>query len=241
MITLYGFGPAFKLPDPSPFVIKTDVLLKMSGLPYERKAIGDPRKAPKRKLPYIVDDGETVADSSLIRFHLEKKHGIDFDAGLDAEQRAMAWSLQTMAEEHLYWAMVDQRWNDDDNFSAGPRNLFRGLPPILRTVVANKIRRDVLARLDGQGFGRHSKTEIATLAGRDYAAMAAILGDKAFFFGDAPGGVDAVMFAFIAATLCTRFTGPLRETAERHPTLKAYAGRMAARYYPEIANLGGFL
>ncbi len=28
MITLYGFGPAFGLPDPSPFVIKVEVLLR---------------------------------------------------------------------------------------------------------------------------------------------------------------------------------------------------------------------
>jgi|GEM_PF-5415914 len=32
MITLYSFGPAFGLPDPSPFVMKAEVLLKMSGL-----------------------------------------------------------------------------------------------------------------------------------------------------------------------------------------------------------------
>ena len=32
MITLATFGPAFGLPDPSPFVTKADVLLKISGL-----------------------------------------------------------------------------------------------------------------------------------------------------------------------------------------------------------------
>jgi len=33
MITLYSFGPAFGLPDPSPFVTKAATLLKMAGLP----------------------------------------------------------------------------------------------------------------------------------------------------------------------------------------------------------------
>src|SRR4051812_34985769 len=76
MITLYAFGPAFGLPDPSPFVTKAEMLLKLAGLPY-RTDTGGFRKAPKGKLPYIDDDGTIVADSTFIRFHLERKHGID--------------------------------------------------------------------------------------------------------------------------------------------------------------------
>jgi len=66
MITLYGFGPAFGLPDPSPFVTKAEVLLKMAGLEFRTDANGF-RKAPKRKLPYIDDGGTIVADSTFIR------------------------------------------------------------------------------------------------------------------------------------------------------------------------------
>ncbi len=101
MITLYGFGPAFGLPDPSPFVTKVDVLLKMAGLEFRTDANGF-RKAPKRKLPYIDDGAILVADSTFIRWHIEKKYGFDFDAGLSAEQRAVAWAFEKMAEEHLY-------------------------------------------------------------------------------------------------------------------------------------------
>ncbi len=241
MITLYGFGPAFKLPDPSPFVIKADLLLKLSGQPYETHWNPDPRKAPKHKLPYIIDDDQPIADSTMIRWHLEKKYHIDFDAGLTPEQRAIAWSLQIMAEDHLYWAMVDMRWNDDANFAAGPKKIFGGLPPILRTLVANSIRANVIKRLDGHGMGRHSKIEIAVLADHDFSAMAAILGDKPYFFGDTPTGVDAVMFSFFSCCLCSRFTGPLVETAKKYPTLKAYAARMAARFYPDITGFGGFV
>src|SRR5215510_13602528 len=75
MITLYTFGPAFSLPDPSPFVTKVEVLLKMAGLAYRTDTTGF-RQAPKGKLPYIDDDGEQVADSTLIRWHLENKYRI---------------------------------------------------------------------------------------------------------------------------------------------------------------------
>src|SRR5205823_1488916 len=78
MITLYTFGPAFGLPDPSPFVTKAEILLKMAALPYRTDSTGF-RKAPKGKLPYIDDDGERVADSTFIRLHIEKKYGFDFD------------------------------------------------------------------------------------------------------------------------------------------------------------------
>ena len=84
MITLYTFGPAFGLPDPSPFVTKAEVLLKMAGLPYRMDTKGF-RKAPKGKLPYIRDGEDIIADSTFIRLHLEKRYNIDFDEGAFAE------------------------------------------------------------------------------------------------------------------------------------------------------------
>jgi len=62
MVTLYSFGPGFGLPDPSPFVTKAEVLLKMAELPYRSDTTGF-KKAPKRKLPYIM----TAAKSFRIR------------------------------------------------------------------------------------------------------------------------------------------------------------------------------
>ena len=46
MITLYGFGPGFGLPEISPFVTKTEVQLKMAGLTY-RKEKAVPPASPK--------------------------------------------------------------------------------------------------------------------------------------------------------------------------------------------------
>jgi glutathione S-transferase len=82
--------------------MKTQILLKIANLPYRTDNSGF-RAAPKGKIPYIDDDSEIVADSTFIRWHLEKKYGLDFDAGLTLEQRAIAWAFEKMAEEHLYW------------------------------------------------------------------------------------------------------------------------------------------
>jgi len=149
MITLYGFGPAFGLPDASPFVMKTEVQLKMSGLPYrfERSA---PMNGPKGKLPYIDDDGRLIADSTFIREHLAARHGVDLDRGLSAERRALCWAIERMMEDHLYWAIVYMRWMVDENFIKGPAHFFDGIPEALRDNARLQGRARVQATLDGQ-------------------------------------------------------------------------------------------
>jgi glutathione S-transferase len=238
MITLYTFGPAFGLPDPSPFVTKAEVLLKMAGLPY-RSDTGGFSRAPKGKLPYIEDDGERIADSTFIRFHIEKKYGFDFDRGLSAEQRAVAWAFEKMMEEQLYFALIDSRWMDDANFAKGPMNFFRGVPAPLRPFVVAMIRRKVRRSLHGQGTGRHSNAEIVQLGSRSIDAVATHIGRNAFFMGAEPTAVDATMFGFLAGILCPIFDTPLRTAAERHDNLRRYVGSMTGRYYPELPEVAG--
>ena len=145
MITLFTFGPHFGLPDPSPFVTKAEVLLKMSGLPY-RTDQGGFRRAPKGKLPYIEDAGTLVADSTFIRWHLEKKYGVDFDKGLSAPERATAWAFEKLCEEHLYWAVLESRWMNDRNFDRGPRQFFNVAPAPVQASAGTAGRRSSSSR-----------------------------------------------------------------------------------------------
>src|SRR3954463_5117733 len=111
MITLFGLGAGFGLPEISPFVTKTEVQLKMAGLDY-RKQRAMPPASPKGQLPFIDDGGELIADSTFIRAHIERKYGFDFDHGLDVPLRAQAWAFERMIEHHLYFALVGARWVD---------------------------------------------------------------------------------------------------------------------------------
>jgi glutathione S-transferase len=238
MITLYTFGPAFGLPDPSPFVMKAEMLLKMAGLPYRTDTKGF-RKAPKGKLPFIEDDGERIADSTFIRWHLEQRYGIDFDRGLDKEQRAVAWAFEKMMEDQLYWTVVDARWTDDANFAKGPMIFFRRVPTLMRPLVIKMIRRKVRNALHAHGIGRHLPAEITALASRSIDSVANYLGQKPFFMGPEPTGIDATLFAFTAGTLCPTFETPIRVASERHDNLKRYVARMTARYYPDREAIAG--
>ena len=237
-ITLHGFGRLFGLPDPSPFVVKAEVLLKLSGLPYRMDSTGY-RRAPKGKLPYIEDGGTVVADSTFIRWHLESRHGIEFDRGLPARDRATGWAVEKMLEEHLYWAAVDMRWLVDANFARGPARIFDAVPAPLRPLAKAAVRRKVAGALRAQGFGRHSRAEIERLGAASIRALAEILGEGECLFGPEPCGADATAFAFVNGLLCPLFEGELRRAAEACPNLVAYERRLRARFYPELAGDGG--
>ncbi|MDF3887762.1 glutathione S-transferase C-terminal domain-containing protein [Cupriavidus basilensis] len=234
MITLYTFGPAFGLPDPSPFVTKADLLLRLAGLPY-RAERGGLRRAPKGKLPYLDDAGRVVADSTLIRWHLEKTYHIDFDEGLTPAQRGAAWAVEKMLEDNFYWAVADARWNHDANFARGPATFFRSVPWPLRGLAIRFVRSRIRRILWAQGLGRHSPADLAAIASRDVAAVADVLGEQPFLMGDKPCGADATVFAFMAGALCPLFETPIRTAAESHPNLVAYVARMRERYYPDLA------
>jgi glutathione S-transferase len=238
MITLYAFGPGFGLPDPSPFVTKAEMLLKISGEPF-RTDTGGFRKAPKGKLPYIDDDGTKIADSTFIRQHLETKYGIAFDKGLSTEQRAVAWAFEKMAEDHLYWTLLDARWLDDANFAKGPAKFFEKIPAPVRPIIVSMVRRSVRKRTKAHGMGNHTQSEIVALGTHSIDAIADYLGAKAFFMGNEPSGVDATMFAFVAGALCPHFETPLRTAAERHDNLRRYVGRITARFYPDQSEIAG--
>lgn len=235
MITLHTFGPAFGLPDPSPFVTKAEVLLKIAGLPYRTKR-SDVRKAPKGKLPFIEDEsGAKIADSTLIRFYLEHNRGIDFDKGLSPAERGAAWMIEKFCEDHIYWIVMRERWQIRENFEKGPKHFFDPLPAPLRPLVIAMVNRQFKRTLWGQGLGRHSTAELDEIAARGIKGLGDFLGDKKFLMGDEPCGADASVWSELFGILCPFFESATRAVAESHPNLVAYAERGRARWFPELA------
>jgi len=229
MITLHGLGEGFGLPEISPYVTKTEVQLKMAGVAYV-KAPARPDESPKGQVPFIDSNGVRIADSTFIRGYIERTWGVDFDEGLDSVQRAQAWAIERMVENHLCWTLVTERWLDAENFAKGPAHFFDGAPEGVREMVLEEVRRNVRA----VGIGRHTDLEIVALAVRSLAALSALLGDKPFLFGSRPCGADATVFAVLAGILTPYFTGEIRRRAEGFGNLVAYVDRLMARFYPEF-------
>ena len=48
-----------------------------------------PFKAPKKKIPYVIIDGQEMGDSTLVIEHLAKTRGIYLDEGLSEKDKAL--------------------------------------------------------------------------------------------------------------------------------------------------------
>jgi isoprene-epoxide---glutathione S-transferase len=118
MIKMYGYIPAWGLPDVSPFVSKIDCYLRMVHLPYELVKLpqGDLANTPKGKLPVIEDDGRTISDTVFILDYLKETYGDALDAHLSRSERAVATAFSRMFDESFYWYLVQMRYRRDESF-----------------------------------------------------------------------------------------------------------------------------
>lgn len=171
MITLYQFSPAWGLPNASSFCLKLETYLRMTQIPFEIAPDADLRKAPKGKLPYITDQGKTIADSNLIIDYLKATYGDPLDRWLSQMDRAIALAMQRLMEENLYWAVVYSRWQDPVNWEKTKAIFFDTLPPILKTVVSIIARKQISQSLKGHGMGRHTAAEIYQIGSTDLNAL----------------------------------------------------------------------
>jgi len=234
MLTLISFPGGFGEPSASSFCTKAMCLLKMSGLDWTVDWQMDTSASATGMLPALKDGTRIIPDSALIRRHLETAYDIDFEPGLSERDKGLAHALCRMAEERSYWGVVHDRWFVEENWQLLREALFGALPEPDRTTVADEVRGSVRARLEGHGIGRHPAAVLDRFAIEDMDAVQAVLGDRAFLFGDAPTAADASVGPVLSGVL----NGPT-ETRQRaaladRPELVAYVERVRAALYPQV-------
>lgn len=230
MITLYGAAPMFGLPQCSPYVMKTEVQLMIADVPYVA-APAMPEHGPKGQIPFIDDGGVRIGDSSFIRLHIEARYGVDLDAGLTPLERAQAWAVERMLENHFAWTTSPGRYFIPENFEKGPAHFFDAAPPALRRELQEELLEEVHFRTRAV-LGRHGPDEIVELGVLSLKALSMLLGDQPYLFGARPAGVDATAFAMLAHLTTPFFDSPLRRRAQAFPNLTAYVDQMMAQFYP---------
>lgn len=233
MLELITYSDNLGEPSDSPFCTKVMCLLQLSGLEWKAKATGDPRKAPKNKLPVLVDGETAIADSEQIREHLETAYDVDFDAGLSDEQKAVSRMVIRAMDEHLYFAIVHDRWMVDKNWAVLSHAFFGKIPFPMNKIVPGMVRKQVKGQLMGQGMGRHSVDEQFERVKKDIDAVKVLVGKNAFLFGKNPSAADASAVAMLrgasVAPHRTRLSGYVLDNSG----LMAYLDRGKAAMYPK--------
>ena len=100
-LELVTLPAAFGLRNVSPFCVKAEMLLAQLGEPFTKSEIVDPRKAPKGKLPYLVENGRRIADSELIAHHLDARSGGAVFGTLPPRANAQGLAFTRLVEDHL--------------------------------------------------------------------------------------------------------------------------------------------
>ncbi len=229
MLNLLTFDSHFNQPGGSPFCLKAICLLNMSGQDW-KSSLADVRKMPKAKLPVLKVGKELIPDSENIRAYLEQK-GADFDKGLSDSERAASQGFIRMAEEHLYFHLVADRWMRDDMWPILRDTFFDMIPKPMRGIITNKIRKNLRAGLYAQGIGRFSEAERATRVAKDLAAIKLQLGDKPYLFGDAPTAADASVCPVLSGLESIPLSTEVSNLVKEDKVLTDYIARMRAALY----------
>ena len=225
MLTLLTYPSAFGLFSASPFCVKTALMLQKSGQTWQRSDILDPRKMPHQKLPVLRTPERLVPDSDLIRDWLEQQ-GADFDAGLSDVEKAQSRALIRMAEEHLYFHIVLDRWGNDEVWPILREMFFNGIPALIRKPASNAIRKSVLKGINAQGIGRFALNERLDRVERDLEAISAYLWQSPFLLGDQPTAADMSVGPMLAAMRATPVETPLTRRIKEDNLLNTYVDRM---------------
>lgn len=229
-VAVYVFRGSGQTVSSSPFSTKIISYMRLAGIPHIVH-LADPMKAPKKKVPYIVHDGNTIGDSQLIIRYLEntfnvrpmakqietsKEYGtllisgnpfVPFD-DLSPENRATSDMVRLLCEQELYWGLVSCRWFGEQGIGKSEilwkntiKSYFMDIPAFIRPTLTSMIRASLWQDAWGQGLVRHSPDDQIYLTKRALSALNITIGDKRFVLGAFPAECDCIVFGTLQSLL----------------------------------------
>lgn len=165
----------------------------------------------------------------------------------DARARAEAWLWEDWADRAMNGYLVAARWADARNWPLVREAYFKGAPWFVKTLIAPKVRRKVVAALHARDFLRSGEEALWD----DFRRVLDLLEARAPLEGfwvtpDAPTVADISLFGQLQA-----FRTPLTEAQSRElvlrPALSDWLDRVDAATFParerapEAAHIGALL
>ncbi|MCF6316010.1 MAG: glutathione S-transferase family protein [Marinosulfonomonas sp.] len=160
-----------------------------------------------------------------------EQQGADFDEGLSDNERATSRAIIRMAEEHLYFHLVADRWLRDDTWPVTRDTFFGMIPKSMLGFITGKIRKTLRAGLHIQGIGRFTEIERAERAAKDLEAIRLQMGDKSYLFGDASTAADASVCPMLSGLASVLLPTEVSSLVKDDDILTGYIARMRELLY----------
>lgn len=220
MLVLFSYPELFGVADNNGYGLKVFAYLRLTGLPFEHRHVFDAASAPRAQLPYISDGEETVGDSDAIIAYVARRYGVGLDSGLSLAQQQLGLMLRRTLDD-LYWVMSYSRWKDDAYWPAFCAALLEQHPSLTMENL-EKARGFNANRYYFQGIGRFEPRDAYRRGIEDLEAIASLVPERGFLFGEVPTSADAAVYGFIANIYFYPIDTPLRQFVLNHPRLSRH-------------------
>jgi glutathione S-transferase len=217
MITLYSYPTLFGVADNNGYGLKVFAFMRLTRVPFTHEHIFDASAAPRAQLPYMVDDGDVIGDSSIIIDHLINKYGLAIDAALGVHELRLNLLLTRLLDD-LYWVMSYSRWKDDRFWPSFQKALL-GEHPSLTEVALAKAREFNFQRYHFQGIGRYAPEDVYARGLADLDVLASVISAEGYVHGETPTSIDASIYGFIANINFYDIDTPLKQFVSSQPNL----------------------
>lgn len=235
-IELFQGPRVWGIPNASPFCIKLELFLRAFRIPYASRPF-NPTMAPRGKMPFIKDGSQLISDSETIIAYLCRKHNIQLDSHLKEEHIQLTQCIRRMLEEGTYFIILSNRWLDATNWPKVKQDYFSFMPPMVRNVIPEILRRQIKRTAHGQGVYRYSEGEISATLQRDLASVAYFMHETGpFMLGDRISSLDFTVFATLISLLKAQIPKPITCKALESAKLKKYVDFIMNKYFDPSEN-----
>jgi glutathione S-transferase len=235
-LRVFTFSPDWGLPSAGPFAIKLLAWLELAGIPYEQVVEDNPGKGPKGKNPWIELDGELIGDTEIIIELLAQRYGIDLDAGLTDEQKAVGLAWRRTFEEHFHQVLEWELFEHPAGAAYMRRSLTAKMPPVIGPVVYTMLQSHLKKQLYARGVARHTPQIIEAKGRKDVNALADFLGDRPFLLADQPTLTDTAVFGLLAPMAYWSMETPVASYAKSVRPIASYCDRMRQRCFDRTSG-----